>query len=332
VQFIKLTFSFILGLTSAFGLWYGNLQIASHKSDIATISHYNLWEYRAKLLKSAASPKMVICGGSNVLFSTRACKLEEAFDLPVVNAGFNASTSFKFLTWLLKPYLKKGDILLMPLEYNLYRDSGSYIYYNDRELSLSYYPEYYQEMDTFLWVRTLLSHRYWHVFNMRMRLGLPTYGNKFALNMNHYNSNGDYVNNLRKKESKELKARFRTELLKEFTGEVMITAKSATWKEIEMFSHWCKKKQISLYFTWPSLLKNSNYPNYAHFNQLISLIERKLKSMEITMLGKPENSFYSEEYFFDTIYHMNEVGAAVRTQQLIHLLKPFFGNTSLPDS
>ena len=112
----------------------------------------------------------------------------------------------------------------------------------------------------------------------------------------------------------------------------MITAKSATWKEIEMFSYWCKKKQISLHFTWPSLLENSNYPKYAQFNQLPSLIERKLKSMGIIMLGKPEDSFYSEEYFFDSIYHMNEIGAAMRTQQLIHLLKPFFGNPSLPDS
>tara|TARA_A100001015_G_C14411110_1_gene489191 strand:+ start:209 stop:343 length:135 start_codon:yes stop_codon:yes gene_type:complete len=43
--------------------------------------------------------------------------IENAFGLPAINAGFNAGTSFKFLTWLIKPYLKSGDILLMPLEF-----------------------------------------------------------------------------------------------------------------------------------------------------------------------------------------------------------------------
>ena len=54
--------------------------------------------------------------------------------------------------------------------------------------------------------------------------------------------------------------------------------------------------------------------------------------MDITILGEHENSFYPEEYFFDAIYHMNEVGAAIRTQQLIHLLEPFLGNFSFPNS
>ena len=81
VYSIKLSLSFLLGLSSAFGLWYGNLQFASHKSDINTISHYNLWEYRTKLLESKVSPKMVLCGGSNVTFSTRAYMIEKAFGL-----------------------------------------------------------------------------------------------------------------------------------------------------------------------------------------------------------------------------------------------------------
>ena len=329
---IKLSLSFLLGLSSAFGLWYGNLQFASHKSDINTISHYNLWEYRTKLLESEVSPKMVLCGGSNVTFSTRAYMIEKAFGLPVVNAGFNAGTSFKFLTWLIKPYLKSGDILLMPLEYNLYRDCRRHIEYNDRELTLSYYPEYYQEMDSLLWVRTLLSHSYRHVFNMRMNLGIPNHDNNFRFLLSHYNSNGDFINNLRKNENDELNAKIRVELLKELTGEVMITPQSATWREIKNFSHWCKKKQISLYFTWPSLLENPNYQKYSQSSYLPSLIERKLISMDIKILGKHENSFYPEEYFFDTIYHMNEVGAAIRTQQLIHLLEPFLGNFSFPNS
>ena len=92
-----------------------------------------------------------------------------------------------------------------------------------------------------------LSHSYRHVFNMRMNLGIPNHDNNFRFLLSHYNSNGDFINNLRKNENDELNAKIRVELLKELTGEVMITPQSATWREIKN-SLIGVKKQIGLYF------------------------------------------------------------------------------------
>ena len=43
----------------------------------------------------------------------------------------------------------------------------------------------------------------------------------------------------------------------------------------------------------------------------------------IKVIGKPTDSLYSIEYFYDTNYHMNSYGAKIRTYEFLEKFKEY---------
>ncbi len=61
-------------------------------------------------------PKIVFLSGSSSLFNVDAARVSEAFHQPVVNFGLHASLRLDRLLGLAPSVMKRGDVLVMPLE------------------------------------------------------------------------------------------------------------------------------------------------------------------------------------------------------------------------
>ncbi len=72
------------------------------------------------LLAMDAPRKIVLVGGSNLSFGIDSNVLTEITGCPVVNMGMNGYFGARFMTEEVKPYLKPGDIVVMAWEYDNY--------------------------------------------------------------------------------------------------------------------------------------------------------------------------------------------------------------------
>ena len=72
------------------------------------------------------------------------------------------------------------------------------------------------------------------------------------------------------------------------------------------------------YFMFPSYIDRSLDLNRPAIDSLRQKLREKLR---IAVIGTPEDFAYPGTYFFDTRYHLNEIGRRVRTKKLIDTLK-----------
>jgi hypothetical protein len=315
----KLFYSFGAGLLLSLGVWLLLLKSTSSNLGMHYAALYNLWNKKVEILKNTESPKIVLLGGSNVSFSTQATLIEEELKMPTVNAGLNAATSFDFLTWLAKPYLNSGDILLMPLEYNFYRDNYTFIANTDKHFATGPYDDYLKSKTLRHYLRIILSISYMEMIE-RIVNGQNIH-RKTVNFTRELSSRGDVINNLSSLQNQKQKQDITKTLLKEFTGQVKIDEKSATWGQIKHFVEWCRNNNVTVVFAWPSLCNRSAYTSYESFAKLPKLIEQFMDKSKITLLGNHTDNLYPEHMFFDTMYHMNSDGAKIRTKYIIKELK-----------
>ncbi|NEO00101.1 MAG: hypothetical protein F6K50_32935 [Moorea sp. SIO3I7] len=74
--------------------------------------------------------------------------------------------------------------------------------------------------------------------------------------------------------------------------------------------------------TWPNTIWFDVYqePRQQYF---FKSIEHFYQRLGVTILGKAEDFMYDKSMFYDTSYHLHDLGVNHRTQQLIDLIKPY---------
>lgn len=70
------------------------------------------------------SKRIVILAGSNAMFSISAERIEQETGIPTINLSSHAGLGGEYLLNRAEPLLRTGDIVLLPLEYNLYILAG----------------------------------------------------------------------------------------------------------------------------------------------------------------------------------------------------------------
>lgn len=82
-------------------------------------------DYKLDYARTLPSPKIVIFAGSNGRYSHRCEEFTRALGLPCVNASIGVGIGIDFLLDQWTPFLKRGDLVYMPLEYSQYRFSNA---------------------------------------------------------------------------------------------------------------------------------------------------------------------------------------------------------------
>ncbi len=88
------------------------------------------------------------------------------------------------------------------------------------------------------------------------------------------------------------------------------------------FNSWCIDNNVKLFVTYPNTLYFDVYDN-KDYKEYFTFLEEYFTENNISTIGKPSDFFYDKKYFFDTMYHLNEEGMTVRTQEFISLIEKF---------
>lgn len=255
-------------------------------------------------LKALKEPKIILMGDSGVAFGMDSGKIEEAFQMPVVNMGLFNSLGQSFYQETVRPYINAGDIVVLITQENDWNGDGP----RGIEDCMNAWTTI--ENHFYLW-ENIPRESVWDMVE-----AFPTYlrnvtqlwitgkGNTprpdVAYARQAFNQYGDIAY-----------PRPNTTMPTDVGGSVLSEDVSDA-----MFSYWnglnedVSQMGATLLMSCSPLYK----PTHIDFDILQKKIEEKLS---FPMISQLEQYIYPYEYFFDGVPHLNDQGVSVRTEQLI---------------
>ncbi len=268
---------------------------------------------KQELLRETGQPRIVFIGGSSLAFGLDSRMIRERTGFNTVNMGLHGGLGPLYYVNEVKPHLREGDILILILEYEFYTG----LYFDGRttlnELTIFYpravlyfSPEHFGSFFGNLPI----------TFQRRLRGLMTEPGKKDAYTYvrSGFNEHGDYVKHLGV--PPKIESTYPV-LVDEIDKRVVDLIKD--------LREFCGEKGVPLFLSFPPIMVQETYPGhiqaYSTGDDVKKMFEEffleEIKPLDIETIGRPGDFVYPVEYFFDTIYHLNETGRRVRTEKLI---------------
>lgn len=271
-----------------------------------------IYKIKSSIANSLKTPKLVIVSGSNALLGISCKMIDQASGVPCLNGGTNGGIDLHYLLARSRTWIKSGDLVLLPLEYEYYLATDTpnsvfidYVFSRD--------PKYLLSVNLLTQLRLI-----WGLSFERLFLGIkgklqPPQAIQSGYQSKTINEYGDDTSYDKTQQTK-------AELIP-----IAIDRKfqqGYATSNILSFVNWCQQNNVQLIVTWPNTLWFDIYqqPSKQEFFQSL---ENFYKVNRVPVLGKPKDFMYEPSLFSDTVYHMNEQGVRQRTMQIINLLKPY---------
>jgi hypothetical protein len=263
---------------------------------------------KQSILQKIKTKKIIIVGGSNVSFGMDSKKLEEQFKESVVNMGIHAGLGLEFIINDIKPYIKKGDqIILIPEYEHFYTDD----FYGEMELVSMVFdiePNSKQLLNQKQWLHLL---KYMPTYSAKkIKNYIPSLlNNKTQIvdiyHRNSFNAYGDAYIHWGLPNQTYSSAPINS-------GNEQINSDIIPF--LKDFKLYVQQQGATLYL-FPPVIEQTSFD---HQKLIITKIAEELKNNDIAFVSEPKNYCYDNTLFFNSYYHLNKLGVDKRTQQVIH--------------
>ncbi|MDR1552257.1 MAG: hypothetical protein LBS69_02185 [Prevotellaceae bacterium] len=251
------------------------------------------------LLANVDSPRMIFIGGSNISFGLNSQMIKDSLNVNPINTGISVHIGLKFTFDNVLPYIRKGDIIIAPLEY----EHLTHKYISGNEVLLR------MVMD--------VNWDYLHLLNFRQIFTLLPYIPKYCISKlnprsyfnveidpiydrNSFNRYGDECAHW----NIENRSFVPSDRLDDFNQKII--------EKIKDFEKNVTEKGAKLYLAYPPYLDKSFHKS----EDIIATIQTELKK-NFKVLGTPERYMMPDSLMFDSSYHPNKKGVDIRTARLI---------------
>jgi len=276
-----------------------------------------------KLKSVKKKTKIVVIGGSNASFGIDTGLMERQLGVPVVNLALHGGLPMKYIIEQAKPFLNKGDILILSKEYSGIK-SQYWDQMNDIELPKIVTYDLSQ-------VKVILSSR--KLFESTITGIFKTikyYISKFPIEGKKGKKS---VYSLEAFAGDNLKSEYLLGKYEKKTKEHSIPKlnnNSILMNGLREYKEYFDLKNIKFYLTPPVIIKG-----YYKDEVILPYWQNLSKFSGIPMLNDDKKYTLDRKYFFNSHYHTNEVGRNLRTNSLIEdiLIKgpvPSIGKVSNP--
>ena len=278
-----------------------------------------------KLIRNTPSPRVVFVGGSNLAFGVDSKMLQDSLGMPVVNMGLYAKLGLRYMLAQAKPYLRKGDVIIIVPEYDQFYGefaNGD----NTLNTALLYTPpdRIGDFIRSYSIIDVLVRPRVENAREAFLRTAAAAVGreNEFfppdtnpVYNRHSFNEFGDAVSHIGKK-GLNPDSIFVKPLppMKEFNRKSL--------SDLNDFETLAESRGAHAYFMFPSYIDRSYVINVPAID---SLAKRLSGGMRVPVVGRPSDFVYPKQYFFDTRYHLTGEGRELRTLELLKLLRSLPG-------
>jgi hypothetical protein len=293
---------------------------------------------RASILKHErlavdAPKKIVLVGGSNVSFGTDSKMIEKETGCPAVNMGMNGYFGVRFMMEEVKPYLKPGDIVVIAWEYDSFYKSvdGSdtnllmvskanprvfeFLTPEQKVSALSRFPFVAQQKairvmgdvyDNFTYMLGAEPDAPWADIDILAVEGASNFtpegdlAGHLGLTWPHEPEDGMDISNLA-------------------MDEEIVPLMQAFVREMD-------DRGVRVMISWTPLLDSF----YERHKTEIERLNAQLATVPEFLIPRPAREFtFDKSMHFDTVYHLNEKGRAIRTAMLVEDITTQFGKAAL---
>ncbi|HWE04474.1 MAG TPA: hypothetical protein VG326_18865 [Tepidisphaeraceae bacterium] len=268
--------------------------------------------------KARKGPRLIVLGGSGVLFGCDAELIEKKLNVPTVNFGTHAGLGMRYILDRGRRLLKPGDTVLLMLEYGSWGDQWRDSPGTFHSFVWTYDKPYVMRMGWLQTPRALWSVPYsdyvdsydgWKEYKdgryRHLRETIP-------YNISTLSESGDI------------------HICPNVTPNFHLTEApyivDPGTADIAAFRSFCrdaKARGIQVLYSWCSYVK----PALAHGQNLDppKYLTDLLRETGVDVLDTPAENMYPQGWYLDSEYHLNPSARRIRTEALIRRLRPRFG-------
>lgn len=256
------------------------------------------------LLAKQQPPRVIFLGGSNVAFGLDSSLIGRRLNRNPVNMGLHAALGLEYMLNEVDASLVEGDIVVISFEYEQFSSplpdipERLFTVIDSRPQNAQFVPWYYAPI--------MLDKGQLYlggVIRTAINSVLGTYEIDRIYRRSNLNEIGDAtVNNTESgRDLTQIKGKL---TVNDDSVQTAITILNA-------FNQSATQKGAKIYYSYPSLLDSVFRDNAA----AIGRIDAQLKqSLDFPLLDAPKDMAFSQEYFFDSEYHLNHKGTKVRSE------------------
>jgi len=303
------------------GLSYGVLVDLLFKAPLNRENQFlmEIARKRESIAMEIDRPKMVFSGGSATFIGVRTRDIQNAFGIPTLNLATHAKLGIDYILYRAKRVLRRGDIMILPLEYDHFAFNGDrsqtkYLY------TITYDRQFFDQLP----IKEKLSYLYTTpvtdlvvsvLTSVISSQEIRVYSHDFI--ERQINANGDATFNVGTRmqsgsiDTRQPSIRFQKGDLVETLG----------LKILKDFGRWCKLNGISFYITYANSLYFRDYESTEYQNYFRNLHNYFVEN-DLGIIGTPYDFFFEDRsLFYDTQYHLNQEGTTLRTRRLIQMMR-----------
>lgn len=254
------------------------------------------------LLRSVASPRLILLGGSNLSLAINSQLLKDSLRLNPINTGISWNIGFVYMFQNTLRYVQPGDIIVASLEYNQFSNGAMYGGHALVRTIFDVAPGEFYDLE----LRQYLN----------MLAPLPAYAfSKFkpgeyffkrdALEIYDRNSFNQYGDN-----SRHWNLPRRTMLSEPLLPE---SYDRVAFDRLKEFESVIIEKGARLLITFPALRQST----FEDDRRAIKEIETQIRARDLVVMGRPERYIMPDSLVFDSPYHFMKQGVELRTQLMI---------------
>ena len=262
----------------------------------------NLYAYKTRLANRIHKPKILLVGGSGVLFGLSARMIAARTGYPTVNFGTHAELGMQYHLYRVRKVVRPGDIVVLADEYGALagaRDKPSqllvrYALARDHGFIASQGPlaylhylvsfDYLDAAYDFLW-RQLLTKKGYTVRTLDRW--------------------GDETINTAANVTPDIRRRIKS--MRAYRA-LDVQPGYAAWV-LDGFVSDMRRKRVAVVATWPTVLRSASYRT-ADFKAYLATRENEFRRLHVPLLGTPGEAMLPLAEMFDTTAHPNTIGRA----------------------
>lgn len=318
--FLGLPLGLLLGLGFFWGLIYSDLGIPNRQSDWCKYLFAKKEAQAAKI----QGPKLLLVGGSNVLFGLSARTIQEQTGHPTINLGTHAALGSAYILYVTEKIARPGDTVLLALEYELYDIYPSNFAYSH---IIDADPDYVCQLSLKDKIEMAVRVPYKRLDVTKRKAFSPEpydpqHFGVYTVGPETIDDFGDEIYNFFPKNSSKRPTMVDPYSLPLRDG---FSSFHQPFANALAFCQWARAHHVTVLATFPNLMAE---PEYAQpkAQEVIRQIKDFYASQGVPVLGEAEEVFLPADQFYDTKYHLTHEAAIARTARLVPYLKPYLNS------
>lgn len=257
-----------------------------------------------RLLETTPQPRIIFAGDSNLAFGLNSEMVKAATGCNVINMGLHGGLGLNYYMDELKPHLKKGDIVIIVIDYQNYFFDGSGA--NTLVEITIFNPgiiRYYSPDSLYNFIVAVPL-----AFQRRLQGAFSSVGDDMAFMRSAFNEYGDNVAHLKLPQPKLLAPE---RPMPEKVSDGVLRLYNGFYDE------W-HPRGVRIYLSFSPLLIQDRAKQVKALGLLYKDMVNRVK---IPLIGLPTDFMYPADMFYDNIFHLNGRGRELRTRALIQQMK-----------